>query len=95
MMMMMIYIYIYIYIYIFFFFFFFFFNISPRIGNLLSRQISKTKSIKQMNIFANKIIYFWNKLPNQIKNRNTVGIFKIELDDFKKMVKELNSSGTI
>ena len=29
-------------------------------------------------------IYFWNNLPNQIKNSYSVGICKIELDDFRK-----------
>ena len=47
-----------------------FFNISPRSGNLLSRQYSKNKSINQMDLFAKKVIYFWKKLPNQIKNSN-------------------------
>ena len=37
-----------------------FFNISPRTGNLLSRQILKTKSTKQLD-FANRVIYLRNK----------------------------------
>ena len=37
-------------------------KISPSVGNLLSRQISKTKSINQLYIFANILTYFWNKL---------------------------------
>ena len=50
-----------------------FFSISPWTGNLLSRQISKTKSIYQMNFFfAKGVTYFWNKLRNQIKNINSV-----------------------
>ena len=61
-----------------------FFNISSQIGNLLSRQILKTKSINCLHIFAYKIIYFWNKLPNQIKNSTSVKNLKIKLDDFRK-----------
>ena len=30
------------------------------------------------------IIYFWNKLPNQIKNSISVWHFKIKLDNFRK-----------
>ena len=54
-----------------------FFNISPQTENLLSRQISKIKSTNQVNFFANRVIYFWNKLPNQMKNRYSVKNFKI------------------
>ena len=39
----------------------------PRVGNLLFRQISKTKSTNQLDFFANRVIYFQNKLPNLIK----------------------------
>ena len=54
-----------------------FFNIFQT-GNLLSRKISKTNQF----FFANRVIYFWNKLPNQIKNTNNVKKFKIKLDGF-------------
>ena len=47
----------------------YFFSISPQIANLLSRQISKTKSINQLDFFTNRVIYFWNKLPNHIKKQ--------------------------
>ena len=50
-----------------------FFKISPRIENLLSWQISKTKSTYQLEFFANSNI-FLKKLPNQIKNSNRVKI---------------------
>ena len=49
-----------------------FFNISPQIGNLLSRKISKTKSINQLDFLANKVIYFCNKFPNLIKKSISV-----------------------
>ena len=41
-----------------------FFNTFPLTGNLQSRQISKAKSIKQSDFFANRVIYLWNKLLN-------------------------------
>ena len=47
-------------------------NISPLTGNLLSRQISKPKSINHLNFFAHRVIYFWKKLPNQIENNKKV-----------------------
>ena len=36
------------------------FNISSQTENLLSRQILKTKSMNQLDFFANRIIHFWN-----------------------------------
>ena len=48
-----------------------FFNIIPTAGNLLSRQIKKIKSTNPeiffFFFFANQVIYFLNKLPNEIK----------------------------
>ena len=39
------------------------FNISPRTGNLLSRQISKTKSADQLDVFlAIIVIYFYGNI---------------------------------
>ena len=55
-------------------------NVFPQTGNLLPRQISKTKSTNQLDFFANKVIYFWKKLSNQIKNSEK--ILKIRLDGF-------------
>ena len=49
-----------------------FFKISAQTGNLLSRTILKTKSTNQLDFFANRIVYFWNKLPFQIKNSKSV-----------------------
>ena len=69
-----------------------FFNISLRTGNLLSRQIFTSKSTNQLDFFANKLIYFKNKLPNQIKNRNSVKE-KLRLDwriSEKMLTKEFN-----
>ena len=46
-----------------------------------------------MDSFANRVTYFWYKLPNQIQNSNRVKKFKIELDEFKNVSKKKNSSG--
>ena len=59
----------------------FFTDISPRIGDLLLAQISKPKSINQFDLFADRLIYFGDKLPNQIKKEkklrlNTYGSFQ-------------------
>ena len=48
------------------------FIISSLNVNLLSGQISQIKFINQLDSFIDKIMYFWNKLPNQIKNSNSV-----------------------
>ena len=70
-----------------------FFNISPWTGNLLSRLMSKTKSTSQLDFFANRVIYFWNKLSNQIKNSNSIENFKIKLYHFRKNCKKKNLRG--
>ena len=54
-----------------------FFNISPLTENLLSTLISKTKSTNQFDFFVNRVIYFRNELPNQIKNSKSVKNFEI------------------
>ena len=47
------------------------FFISPQTGNLLSKQISITKSAYQLYFFVCRVKHFWNKLPNQDKNSNS------------------------
>ena len=47
-------------------------------------QISKFKSPNQLDIFAKRRIYFWNKLPNKIKTSNGSENSKIKLNDFRK-----------
>ena len=39
-----------------------FFNISPQTGKLLSRQISKTMSMNQLDLFANRRIFFLEQI---------------------------------
>ena len=51
-----------------------FFNISPQMRNSLSRQISKTKSNNQLDFL--RIFFEQIKLPNQIKNSESVENFK-------------------
>ena len=60
-----------------------FFNISQRTGNLVSRQISKTKSTRQLDFFSNRVINYWNKLPTDVKNSTSVNNFKNNLDKFR------------
>ena len=66
------------------------FNIPPQTGNLLSKQISKTKSTKQLDFFANRVIYFGNKLPNQIKGSNRVENFNLMNSEIRKRNQEGN-----
>ena len=54
----------------------------------MTRQISKIHSTNQLNFFlVDVVIYFWNKLPYQIKNKNSIKEFKIKLD-FRNNKKE-------
>ena len=43
--------------------------------------------------FANGLIYFWNKLPHQIKNSNNLRNLKIKLDNFRNNWEKKNLSG--
>ena len=70
-----------------------FFNISERTGNLLSRQISKTKSTKQLDFFSNRVIYYWNKLPTYVKNSVSINSFKNNLDKFRVKGKSSDLQG--
>ena len=49
-----------------------FFSISLRTVNLLSRQISKTKSTNYLGILTYIVIYFRNKFLYQIKNCRSI-----------------------
>ena len=46
-------------------------------------RCKKNKTMNQLYSFANNLIYFSNKLPNQINN-NSEKYFKSKLDGFKK-----------
>ena len=58
-----------------------YFYIRPRTSNLQSTQISKSKSLNHLHIMILIKLYFWNKLPNQMKNRDKAKTLKIELND--------------
>ena len=70
-----------------------FFNVSSRTGNLLSRSMSKTKTTKQLDFFSNRVIKYWNKLPNNVKNSTSVNNFKNNLDKFRVFGKSTNLQG--
>ena len=65
-------------------------NMSPRTRNLQSRQILKTKPSNQLDFFAIRLIYFLEKLPDQIKNTSSVENFQGTLDDIRKNEKKKN-----
>ena len=65
-----------------------FLNISLQTGNLLSRQISKSKSINQFDFFANRVIYFWNELINQIENSNSIKNLRLNWIVSEKVVRK-------
>ena len=55
-------------------------------------MISRTKPTNQLDFWANRVKYFWNKLPNKIKNCN--GVKKqtlIKSNEFRKNGKKKNS----
>ena len=57
-------------------------------GNLLSRQIWKTKSTNQLDLFAKKVEYFWNKMHNQIEISNSIKDKLINYVGWEKIVRK-------
>ena len=55
------------------------FNLSERTNNLVARPNQRS-----MDFFSERVIQYWNKLPEYVKNKNTVNSFKNELDNFRK-----------
>ena len=51
-------------------------------------RFQKPSLLTNWIFFANRAIYFWYKLPNQIKNRNGVKKFNIEFGHFRKKLQE-------
>ena len=45
-------------------------------------------TINQLDFFAIRVIYFWNKLPNQIKNSNSVKILRLNWSISEIMIKK-------
>ena len=56
-----------------------FFNLSSRTNNLVSRPGTSNR-----DFFSERVIKFWNKLPESVKNKNSVNSFKNALDSFRK-----------
>ena len=53
-----------------------FFNVSNRTNNLVSTS-------QNLDFFAERVRNYWNKLPEYIKNKNSVNSFKNALDTFR------------
>ena len=63
------------------------FNIGRSGGNLLSRPSkSSNKDVKKLvnDFISERVIQYWNKLPNVVKNSSSVLSFKVNLESFKK-----------
>ena len=56
-----------------------FFNLSIRTSNLVARAGSRN-----VDFFSERVIKYWNKLPEYVKNKNCVNSFKNVLDKFRK-----------
>ena len=56
-----------------------FFNLSERTGNLVSRQKKSS-----LDFLGQRVINYWNKLPEHVKNKNSVNSFKNGLDEFRE-----------
>ena len=65
-----------------------FFNVSQRTGNLIVRP-----NKKNMDFFAERVVFFWNKLPEFVKNSSSVNSFKNNLDKFREQGIVNNISG--
>ena len=55
--------------------------------------MSKTKTTKQLDFFSNRVIKYWNKLPNNVKNSTSVNNFKNNLDKIRVFGKSTNLQG--
>ena len=56
-----------------------FFNLSQRTGNLVVRP-----NRKHTDFFSERVIFYWNKLPEYVKNSASVNNFKNNFDKFRK-----------
>ena len=57
------------------------FNVSERTGKL----ILKNNAHHNRNFFANRVVKYYNKLPNSIKQSSSVNMFKNNLDNFRNL----------
>ena len=56
-----------------------FFNLSTRTNNLVARPGSKN-----LDFFGQRVIKYWNKLPESVKSKKSVNGFKNGVDNFRK-----------
>ena len=56
-----------------------FFNLSERTNNLVSRP----KKFTNIDFFGERVMHYWNKLPEHVKDKNNVNGFKNGLDKFR------------
>ena len=56
-----------------------FFNLSERTGNLVARP----KKLTHSDFFGQRVMNYWNKLPEHVKDKNSVNSFKNGLDAFR------------
>ena len=65
-----------------------FFNLSQRTGNLVVRPHKKST-----DFFSERVVFFWNKLPEYVKSSTSVNSFKNNVDKFRKNGIRSNLSG--
>ena len=56
-----------------------FFNLSTRTSNL----VAKPGNVKNNDFFSDRVIHFYNKLPQVLKSKESVNSFKNNLDEFR------------
>ena len=56
-----------------------FFNLSERTGNLVSRE----RRLSNIDFFGQRVMNYWNKLPEHVKDKTSVNSFKNGLDKFR------------
>ena len=56
-----------------------FFNLSERTINLVSRP----KKLTNIDFLGERVMNYWNKLPEHVKDKNSVNSFKNGLDKFR------------
>ena len=57
-----------------------FFNLSKRTGNLVARP----GKVRNMDFFSERVLLYWNKLPEYVKDKPSVNSFKNSIDAFRE-----------
>ena len=57
-----------------------FFNLSSRTSNLVSRS----RNCSNLDFLDERVKNYWNKLPEHVKDKNSVNSFKNSLDKFRE-----------